>query len=322
MSDTGADARLVLASGGLSEYQIAVPARADRATEFAASELRRYLEAISGASLPIRPAPGLALVAALALAHDDENAAGLLARAPAPNKPDGFRLLSTSAGVSLVGQRPWATLYAVYALFQRLGCRWLGPGDDFIHRLATVELGPLDVKEAPSFPHRDVFEDVTHLALEEPALRQRQVVDGTCQLDWMAKLRLSGLYYFRWDPFDPCLDDVLGQVERRDLEMVGGGHIIKFLLPQALFAEHPEYFRMDPSGRRVSDGNFSVSSDEALRIVCGNAVRLVRSRPHIGMRHVWGDVVVGSSWCSCDRCRELTVQDQYLTACNAIAHSL
>lgn len=321
MADKGS-ADLILAAGGRSDFLIALPEGANQTLTFAAEELQRYLELMSGVRLFIykfRAATGLP---AIALARDDETASRLLDESPVIGEPDAFRLRASPEGVLLTGQRPRAALFAVYGLLERLGCRWLGPGDETVPKLPTIALENQDVFESPDFPHRNVFEDATHLPLTEPAFRQRQLEDDTRQLDWMAKVRLNGFYFFRWDPYDPSLDDVYPELLRRDLDMIGGGHIIPFLMPRSLYERHPEYFRMNIAGERVPDGNFCVSNHQALQIVCDNAVRLARARPHLALLHLWADDVLGGSWCSCPECRKMTAQDQYVTVCNAIIAAL
>lgn len=313
---------LVVASEGQTDWVIALPDDADPAVAFAAAELQRYLEAISDVRLPMLEVAGAHGVPAVALARDPETAAALLSGCPTIVEPDGFRLRVDSGGALLVGQRPRATLYAAYALLERLGCRWLGPGDEVVPRRATIALPTLEHSEAPAFANREVIEDGTHVQVHQPAYRQQEIEDDARLIDWMAKVRLSGFFPFRYDPEDPGLDDAYPELRRRDLDMAGGGHILPFLLPRSLFAEHPDYFRMDAAGRRDAEGNFCVSSQAALEIISANAVKLVRARPHLAVLHVWGHDVDSGSWCACPDCRQFTAQDQYVIACNAIVAGL
>lgn len=313
---------VVIAAAGHSEYTIAVAEGAHPTVAFAAAELGRYLARISGAGLPVRAVAGLPRETTLVLVRDEEAASRLLAASPAIAEPDGFRLQVRPEGIALVGQRPRGLLRAAYALLERLGCRWLGPGDEVIPTLDRLALPPGEESRKPTFPFRDSFDDCTWTSLRDPDWRRRQLADDTLHVDWLAKVGQSGLFNFRWDPADPTVDDILDEMRRRDLDMIGGGHIIPFLLPRALFSEHPEYFRMHATGERIPEGNLCVSSAEGIRVACRSAVNYVRSRPQLDALHIWGDDVAGGSWCSCPGCRGLTPQDQYVTLCNAIIGAL
>lgn len=312
----------MMGAEGESAWLIAVPSDTHQAVRFAAEELQRYLQQITGARLPVREFAQLPHPNLLALAPNEAAATQLLQNYPAIAQRDGFYLQATRQGVLLSGERPRSLLYAAYTFLTHLGCRWLGPGDEVIPQRATLVLEPLTLTEAPVFANRDLCEDSAQIPAQNLALRQQQTEDDTLYVDWMAKARLSGFYPFRWTPEDPSADDVLAAIQKRDLEMIGGGHMIPPFLPRQLFSQHPEYFRMDATGNRVADGNFCVSNAEAMAIVCHAAVEHARARPHLGLLNIWGDDVFGGSWCSCPACAALSPQDQYITACNEILGAL
>lgn len=54
-------------------------------------------------------------------------------------------------------------------------------------------------------------------------------------------------------------------------------HAASYLLPRELFAEHPEYFRMDENGARTPESNFCFSNPDALRIVAERAAELAEA---------------------------------------------
>ena len=110
--------------------------------------------------------------------------------------------------------------------------------------------------------------------------------------------------------------ELIDYAVERGLEIECEMHAARYLLPKELFADHPEYFRMNEKGERVTDFNLCFSCDEALDILAKNAValakKLYRVRP---VFYFWLDDAVNAS-CTCPKCRELSTSDQHLTAVN------
>jgi hypothetical protein len=104
---------------------------------------------------------------------------------------------------------------------------------------------------------------------------------------------------------------------RREYEL----HAMSWLLPRELFADHPEWFRMDRHGERRPDANMCVSGGEALTLVAGRAVELAeRLPPSTNRYYFWPDDNGG--WCHCDGCRSLAPSDQQVVLMNAILQAL
>jgi hypothetical protein len=104
----------------------------------------------------------------------------------------------------------------------------------------------------------------------------------------------------------------------RGLEIEYEMHAARFLLPEALFDSHPEYFRMMANGERTKNLNFCVSNSEALDLVAKNAAelakKLYKSRP---VFYFWLDDA-RNAFCKCERCKKLTPSHQQLVASNAM----
>ena len=102
------------------------------------------------------------------------------------------------------------------------------------------------------------------------------------------------------------------------LEIVYEFHAAANLLPRDLFDTHPEYFRMDRSGKRVRDHNFCVSNPEALRLAGARAAEIARQLYRSSNRfHFWLDDGHDLS-CHCPDCEKLSASDQQLLVQNAI----
>lgn len=98
-------------------------------------------------------------------------------------------------------------------------------------------------------------------------------------------------------------------------------HMMSYLLPRDLFSTHPEYFRMDASGKRVNDANGCPSSEGALEEIRKNAkVLALDYAPTNDKYYFWLDD--GGDICHCDKCKGLNYADQALTFENAIIEAV
>ena len=134
---------------------------------------------------------------------------------------------------------------------------------------------------------------------------------------------------------DKSLEDLLREIEtsefrakvdaakRRGLKVEYEMHVASWLLPRILFAEHPEYFRMDKNGVRTPVQNFCVSAPDAMKIVCARAVELARRLYGSTHRYYfWLDDVWGDGGCKCADCAKLTASDQQLVYLNVVVAAL
>ena len=109
----------------------------------------------------------------------------------------------------------------------------------------------------------------------------------------------------------------LEQSRRLELNVEYELHAMSDLLPRNLFRKSPGLFRMNEKGERTADANLCVHSQEALEMVCANAVELSGlMSPTTGRYFFWGDD--GQPWCRCPQCHTLNDSDQALTVTNAI----
>jgi len=113
----------------------------------------------------------------------------------------------------------------------------------------------------------------------------------------------------------------LEQCTKLGIEVEYELHAMKELLPRELFGKNPEMYRMDDKGQRVADFNCCVHSDQALDIICENAVAIAKVlRPTTGRYFYWGDD--GKPWCRCPKCRELSPSEQAMVIENRICRAL
>lgn len=95
-------------------------------------------------------------------------------------------------------------------------------------------------------------------------------------------------------------------------------HALSWLLPRSLYEKHPDWFRMDETGKRVNDFNICASNSEALEYLSERAAELVMLlKSDTGMYYLWADDVE-HAYCNCEKCRDLSPSDQALLIYNAI----
>jgi hypothetical protein len=284
---------------------------------FAAQELRRYLEAMTGVALPITPHASLCDRSALVV--------GASAAMPGPPPPQGFAVTPDTRRITLSADSPRLLLDAVYALLEQVGCRWslAGPQAEMLPGLAvaTLELAPIE--RTPPFVLRGYTSDIMTWHYTQPEHLHERLPDDRTFIDWMGKSGANAFFYIR-HPFDTQLTipELLPEFSKRGIAVEYGGHVIPLLLPRPLFSEHPEYFPASPGGARTDHGNLCTSNATALATLSTNAVQYVREYPEMRALHIWGADLWDGGWCHCAACAALNAQDQSLRTCNAVARAL
>ncbi len=218
----------------LEKSVIMVGEKADVAEQYAARELQRVLEVMTGAKLPV--------------VHQlEEGATGFVIGTPESSPLIGrelfrsdneeeIRVVRQKELVTLAGPTPRAALYATYAFLEEvLGVRWLWPGEsgEFIPKAARLEMGDIDIAEIPDMTHRGlVITNVRH-GYDEETDR------------WMARNRLNNVSF---NPASTIPDELVrARLEKGFLLRLAGHNAF---LPRKLLDEHPEYLA-EVGGRRL-----------------------------------------------------------------------
>ncbi|MBQ9806882.1 MAG: DUF4838 domain-containing protein [Clostridia bacterium] len=99
-------------------------------------------------------------------------------------------------------------------------------------------------------------------------------------------------------------------------------HAARYLLPAEKFDEHPDWFRMDENGTRVSDLNFCACNEEALDYVAEQAAAFVKKLYRSTDRYcLWLDDASNAK-CHCPDCTKLSHSDYQLKILNRIVKRL
>lgn len=298
---------------------IYIDAGAHLATRFAADELQRYLQTMTGRRLPVVPDASLAGRTALVLGSALEETV-----VPPLTDPGSFRINPGVACVTLEGGSPRTLLSAVYALLEQLGCRWSlhGPSEEMVPPIKNaIEIR--DLQRSPCFAVSGYASDIMTWHYTQPEYFNDRLAEDRAFIDWMGKSGANTFLFIR-HPFDTQLTipELLPEFQRRGIGVEYGGHVIPLLLPRELHRQHPEYFPATADGTRSDHGNLCTSNAAALATASANAVQYVRDYPEMSAIHIWGADLWQGGWCCCSACGAVGVQDQSLRVCNAVARGL
>ncbi|MCC7492844.1 MAG: DUF4838 domain-containing protein [Fimbriimonadaceae bacterium] len=262
-----------LVSNGQSDYCLVTADQPAAADATAARELQAHLQAVTGASLPIRPASQAPPTKRIVVG--DSPLARRLAPEvdPAALRHDGIVLRTVGDDLLLLGRAPRGTLYAVYTFLEDVvGCRWWTATESYTPRRPTLELPALNINYAPALRTRETF--------------YRDAQEGV----FSARNKLNG-HFHRVAP------DYGGHYS-----ILGWCHTFYQLLPpEQYFAAHPEWYS-ELNGKRVAEGGQLCLANAAMRAeLVKQALAWIAKNPSAGMISISQNDWHGR--CQCAECR-------------------
>jgi hypothetical protein len=263
---------IVLADGGRSTYSICISREASPSERHAAAELQRFLEEISGVRLPVvtdeKPIPGALVLVGKSAALDR-----LGLNIPFDNLgPEGFALRSEGRHLVIAGGRLRGTMYGVYTLLEKLGCRWFAPDVSRIPKMSRVTVAPLNETQKPAFEYREPY------------------FTEAWDKDWAARNKTNGAFTH--------LDESTGG----KVQYYPFVHsFYEMIPPSKYFQEHPEYFSLIDGQRRTERGQLCLTNPDVLRVGVAAVLGWIESHPEATIYSVSQNDWTG--WCECDRCR-------------------
>ncbi len=265
-----------IVENGKSQTTIVVSPQASVTEKFAAQELRNYLQKISGVTLPLKNSPGTGRNILVGKSN---------VPLTTPVNNEAFAIQVRGNELRLQGASERSTLYAAYALLEKLGVKFFAPQFDFyqghaeqVPSLKTIDYRGGDVRESPAYRYRRKYveEGWSHTARTLPQL-----------IDWMAKNRQNVLVYpYNYQNrsqtyWDAWRKELLPELQKRDIILQVGGHGYQsFLPPEKYAAQHPDWFI---AGYNV----FNIANEEALQTYIDNTVNYLKSRPEIRIFDAW-----------------------------------
>jgi hypothetical protein len=291
---------LVLAAKGASACRIVLPAEATPAEHYAADELQRYLEAMSGAKLAIVAEAEAGDSPQIVLGATNARLAALGVK-PDLGKlgTDGFLLRTVGNALVIAGGRPRGTLYGAYAVLEEeLGVRWWTPEAEFVPKLERVTCPVLDEVQIPAFEYREVF--WTELLNKNADFAARQRCNGA-QTELTEKHGGRPVIYY---PF--C-------------------HSLDALIPRELYKGHPDYFPLVAGKRLDGYTQRCLSHPDVIKLAKANVRKWIAEHPEATIISVTQNDTEG--WCCCDACRAVDEAEgspagSFLKFVNAIAADL
>jgi|APSaa5957512622_1039677.scaffolds.fasta_scaffold04713_3 hypothetical protein len=274
---------------------------------FAAAELARYLQAITGGTFPVASGSGDATGTVLSVGKTTYSVARGVQFPDSDVHRDSFVIAADDAAVVLVGGGDRGTLYAVYEFLEQQGCRWFFPGrlGEVIPRRGQVRAVRGERLYAPDFVQREI--DMGSV----PGIDVEEVID------WAVKNRLNRIFGLRDGLVQRRNEGVPADVWRKRggaIEWQWICHNFNWMVPSDKhYAEHPEYFALY-NGRRLplgsegrpsyGGGNLCTTNPDVVRIAAEFAAGWFDAHPNGAIVPLWpADGTV--KWCECEACRAL-----------------
>lgn len=293
-------ADVTLVADGKSDYVIVVSKDPSPSEKFAAEELASHLKLMSGAELPVRGEDGAVPDKAIVLGFGPA-AESLGVKADDALGTDGFIIRTVGQRLVIAGGRQRGTMYGVYTLLERLGCRWWTPSESTIPRMATVKTEPLDLREIPALEYRDML-------YSEREAKGFQL--------WCARNKLNGM---AWKDADEKLGG------RYVFCPDGLAHSYSAILKASGLEIKPEMMALsDPKSGKWS-GQVCHTNPETTQALVQGVINLLRKSPQAKFAVL--SQMDDSNYCRCEKCAALAKQERsmsgpYVAQCNAVAEAV
>ncbi len=303
---------IALASKEKAVYRIVSPISATSTENFAAEELKKYLEQISKATFEITTKIADHSIIVSSINSFQKIEPGL--NIPSLEKEE-YGIFKRGEKLCLVGGSDNALLYAVYDFLSGLGCRWLAPDFDFYEG------------QSQSIPVQTKLNyTCSSDRIEKPVLKYRKlyIEEGLSHntenlkelVDWMPKARFNilvaplnyqGTGRVLWDNWR---EQLTPELEKRGIAIEVGGHGYQNFLNAEmdngqLYKNHPEWFAMDKNGARSTSPHlvFCSSNPDAVAYLQKNIVKYLKAHPEIDIFDFWPPD--SETWCECPNCRAM-----------------
>lgn len=271
---------VLLVEGGrrMEVQQIFVHQQAHPVEKAAARELARILREMSGREIPVTEGDGEALPAQgviYAGRSDPARAHALYDNAEfGPLGADGFILRLKGGNLLVAGGGYRGTVYAVYRLLERLGCRFTSTELEVIPRRASLQIrSPLNIVDKPAFEWRAMWGRIYPMTA------------GLSPGEWEAKVG------------DVHLPKMMGIPPRGFWH-----HTMGFLLPADSVPK--EYLAEIGGERRVTEPavqQYCLSHPDLQKAMTEAVLRWIESNPDPVYYPVhYGDT---GQFCQCERCK-------------------
>ena len=277
---------------------IVIAESADQVERFAAAELQRYVQKISGAKLAIeednRASAGMNQVCIGRTTLNSDEPFDPPQQPPGDFGPsDTLAIVTSGRTLSLRGATPRATLFAVYALLEEIGCCWSAPGQDTLPTGDITVDGAMERRETPFINFRVFY-------FEDGDYRESWA-------DWLAKNRVNvwqtDFQVFVTAGHNPGVD-LDGWLAKRGLILSLAGHSVPELLNREKYKDHPEFFALIGGKRMVpNSGQLCMSNQQLKDTYAEQWIAYLEKYPQVQHISLWS--ADGYGWCECDHCKAI-----------------
>lgn len=265
---------MYIAEDGKTDWAIVTEENPDECIFTAVDELQTYLNKICGAEFEHITESNLPEGKNAIVLGETQLENGILSIDRDNMKVDGFKLYSNGDYLFIAGKDSRGTLYGAYTFLEEyLGVRWFTP---------TLEVVP---------ESDDIVIDAAINRTVEPSFEVRRNDCAGTNNAHRARTKMNVSFWQEAPEYGGALTYVLWDVT------------LDVLVPDSLFAEHPEYFAMNPDGTRTTD-HVCLSHPDVLPIAVANARQAILDCPrdskfiHIGQKD-------NSNYCHCETCEAL-----------------
>ncbi len=266
---------MFIVKDGKSDFAIVTEDNPDECIVTATEELQTYIKKISGAELEIKKETEVTAEDKMIIVGETEIGQSIKEFNASEIKEDGFRLYSNGTQLIIFGEDSRGTLYGAYSLLEDyLGVRWFTP------RLEKVP------------ESKNLVIDANMDVLNEPSFAIRRNSPAYADDKYRARNRTNVSFWNEAEEYGGALTYVLWDVT------------LDRLVPDALFAEHPEYFAQQPDGTRSTD-HVCLSHPDVLPIAIENARKYMRECERETSDHIHIGQKDNSNYCRCENCQKL-----------------
>ncbi len=266
---------MFIVEDGESDFVIATEENPDECIVTASEELQSYIEKSTGALLPVVTENEITIEDKAILLGNTEIGKGIKEIDTSEIKEDGFRFYADGTHLMIVGEDSRGTLYGVYTFLEEyLGIRWFTP----------------KLEKVPEI--KDVIIDADTDTLIEPSFAIRRNSPAYADDKYRARNKTNVSFYYEAEEYGGALTYVLWDVT------------LDRLVPDSLFAEHPEYFAQNADGTRTTD-HVCLSHPDVLPIAIENARGFMRDCPRETSDHIHIGQKDNSNYCHCENCTAL-----------------
>ncbi|MBN2583266.1 MAG: DUF4838 domain-containing protein, partial [Planctomycetes bacterium] len=279
-----------LVAAGASDYVIVVSKDAGPSEQWAAKDLAEHLKLMSGAALKVQDeAAGVPDKAIVIGDGEAARSLGVKADMDALGE-DGFLLKTVGDRIVIVGGRKRGTMYGVYEVLRKLGCRWWAPGESTIPTMTTVAVPELDEQKRPILEYRDMlYGDLWEGSNRADSSEAAKALWREGRL-WCARNWVHAAFHEMPDDLGPI-----------DMDTAIAHRMINYLPADRYMAEHPEWYALR-GDKRMTD-HICLANMDAAKETAANVVKALDKTPN------WRLITLGQAdngnFCTCDKCKAL-----------------